>query len=207
MNISSENQCQAEKIHNLYWIFGSKMILERSTDIDDVGEIAWPLFFCCLLCWIMMYLCIQKGVKSIGKVVYFTVLFPFVLLIVLFVRGVTLPGAWQGIRFYLVPEWHKLLNVKVWVDAAMQIFFSLGPGWGGIVNVASFNKFNDNTRVDSIIVPIANCGTSIFAGFVVFSVLGFMSRELLRIEDFQLSFNILFQTKLVFLWLTWRQAG
>lgn len=32
--------------------------------------------------------------------------------------------------------------LKVWADAATQIFFSLGPGWGGLVSMASFNKFN-----------------------------------------------------------------
>ncbi|RZB73474.1 sodium- and chloride-dependent glycine transporter 2-like [Asbolus verrucosus] len=66
---------------------------------------------------------------------------------------------------------------SVWADAACQIFFSLGPGWGGIVNMASYNDFRNNNQLDSILVPILNCGTSIFAGFVVFSVIGFMSHE------------------------------
>ena len=88
----------------------------------------------------------------------------------------------------------------MWADAAIQIFFSLGPGWGGIVNMASYNQFRNNNRLlvlnfnlklkknyflkitknfnrDSIFVPILNCSTSIFAGFVVFSVLGFMAHK------------------------------
>ena len=88
-----------------------------------------------------------------------------------------MPGAMEGIKFYLMPQWDQLFNKKVWADAAMQIFFSLGPGWGGILNMASFNNFRNNAKFDSILVPIVNCGTSIFAGFVVFSVLGYMSRE------------------------------
>lgn len=56
------------------------------------------------------------------------------------------PGAIDGVRFYLMPKWSELLNLKVWADAALQIFFSLGPGWGGIVNMASYNTFRNNTK-------------------------------------------------------------
>lgn len=52
----------------------------------------------------------------------------------------------DGVRFYLMPKWSELLNLKVWADAALQIFFSLGPGWGGIVNMASYNPFRNNTK-------------------------------------------------------------
>lgn len=113
-----------------------------------------------------------------GKVVYFTATFPFVILIVLFIRGITLPGAMKGILFYIKPEWPRLLDLKVWADAAIQIFFSLGPGWGGIVNMASYNPLRNNAINDAFVIPIVNCSTSIFAGFVVFSVLGFLSRKL-----------------------------
>ncbi|XP_058803162.1 sodium- and chloride-dependent glycine transporter 1-like isoform X1 [Phymastichus coffea] len=150
-------------------------ILEISGSINELGGIVWPLFACNVVSWIIVYLCICNGVKTVGKVVYFTATFPFVILFILFVRGVTLPGATDGILFYIMPKWEELLNLKVWADAAIQIFFSLGPGWGGIVNMASYNPFRNNNRLDSILVPILNCGTSIFAGFVVFSVLGFMS--------------------------------
>ncbi|KAJ8964626.1 hypothetical protein NQ314_004732 [Rhamnusium bicolor] len=119
----------------------------------------------------------MKGVTTIGKVVYFTATFPFFILFVLLVRGLTLPGAWDGVYFYIFPQWDQLTNLKVWADAAIQIFFSLGPGWGGIVNMASYNDFRCNSKLISLLVPIINCGTSIFAGFVVFSVIGFMAHE------------------------------
>uniref|UniRef100_A0A8W7PDH3 Transporter n=1 Tax=Anopheles coluzzii TaxID=1518534 RepID=A0A8W7PDH3_ANOCL len=152
-------------------------ILHISEGIEQMGSIVWPLLLCDVIAWIVIFGCIAKGVQSVGKVVYFTATFPFAILAVLLVRGVTLPGALEGIKFYIMPQWSQLLNLRVWADAAIQIFFSLGPGWGGIVNMASYNQFKNNTKLDSIIIPIVNCGTSILAGFVVFSVLGYFSHQ------------------------------
>jgi len=74
-----------------------------------------------------MFLCIMNGVKSVGKVVYFTATFPFVILLVLFVRGVTLPGAWDGIKFYIFPQWDQLLNIKVKQHFITQIVKKFAP--------------------------------------------------------------------------------
>jgi hypothetical protein len=79
-----------------------------------------------------------------AQVVWFTALFPYVVLAVLFLRGVTLPGASMGIQYYLEPKWEKLLVPQVWIDAASQVFFSLGPGFGVLLAFASYNPFHNN---------------------------------------------------------------
>ncbi|XP_055540272.1 sodium- and chloride-dependent glycine transporter 1 isoform X2 [Wyeomyia smithii] len=157
--------------------FFNNEILHISEGIGTLGNIVWPLLTCDVIAWLIIFGCICNGIQSVGKVVYFTATFPFVVLAVLFVRGITLPGAIEGVRFYIMPNWSELTNLKVWADAAVQIFFSLGPGWGGIVNMASYNQFRNNTKFDAILIPIVNCATSIFAGFVVFSVLGYLSHQ------------------------------
>ena len=76
--------------------------------------------------WFLVAICLLKGVKTSGKVVYVTSLFPYVILLILGIRGFTLPGAADGIMAYLTPQWHHLLTLQLWVDAATQIIFSLG---------------------------------------------------------------------------------
>ncbi|CAG9567403.1 unnamed protein product [Danaus chrysippus] len=152
-------------------------LLHMSSGLSQIGGIVWPVFWCNFISWVLIYLCICNGVKSVGKIVYFTVIFPYVVLTALFIRGITLPGSWQGILYFVLPDWKQLLNPKVWADAATQIFYSLGPGWGGLVSMASFNKFHYNNLRSSIIIPLVNSGTSIWAGFVVFSVLGFVAER------------------------------
>lgn len=66
----------------------------------------------------------------------------------------------------------------MWGDAAVQIFFALSPAWGGLITLSSYNKFTNNCYKDSLIVAVSNIGTSFFAGFVIFSVIGFLAHEL-----------------------------
>ncbi|XP_033102185.1 sodium- and chloride-dependent glycine transporter 1-like [Anneissia japonica] len=155
-----------------------------TSGIDEVGGLKWDLVGCLFASWVVIFLCLLKGVKSSGKVVYFTATFPYIILTVLFFRGVTLDGAGDGIEFYIVPDVDILATSKPWKDAAIQIFYSLGVSFGGLMTMASFNNFNNNCFRDALVVAFTNCGTSVFAGFVIFSVLGFMSKTSgIPIED------------------------
>ena len=148
----------------------------KSNGLEYMGQIKPTLAFCVFGVFVLVYFSLWKGVKSTGKAVWFTALAPYVVLIVLLFRGVTLPGASEGIRYYLTPEWEKLKNTKVWIDAASQIFFSLGPGFGTLLALSSYNKFNNNCYRDALITSSINCLTSFLAGFVIFSVLGYMAQ-------------------------------
>ncbi|KAM9813891.1 solute carrier family 6 member 22, tandem duplicate 2 [Neosynchiropus ocellatus] len=157
--------------------FWERRILGLSSGIDHLGTVRWDLCLCLLLVWIMCYFCIWKGVKSTGKVVYFTATFPYVMLIVLLVRGLTLPGAKEGIIFYLYPDPSRLADPQVWMDAGSQIFYSYGVCTGVLISLGSYNKYKNDCYRDCIYLCILNSSTSFVAGFAIFSVLGFMSKE------------------------------
>ena len=129
------------------------------------------------MAWLIVALCLLKGVKSSGKVVYFTSLFPYVVLIILAGKGFSLPGAVDGLIVYITPKWERLLHIDIWVDAACQIIFSLGPACGCVITLSSYSKFNRNCQQDALLIALGNCVTSIFSGLVVFAILGFMAHD------------------------------
>lgn len=152
-------------------------VLKISSGIDKLENIQWELAVCLFITWAIIFLVLIRGIQSMGKVVYFTSLFPYVLLTALVVRGVTLEGAMKGIYFYIKPNISKLSDPNVWKDAVVQILFSLCACSGGLVTMSSYNHFNHNTLRDALIVPVINCLTSFYAGFATFSVLGFMAHQ------------------------------
>lgn len=92
-----------------------------------------------ILSWLIIWLCINKGVSITGRVVYFTIGLPLVLTVVLLGRGVSLPNAGRGIKLYF-GEWHssKLAAGKIWQEATGQVFYSTGIGFGYFTAYASY---------------------------------------------------------------------
>ncbi|XP_041129746.1 sodium- and chloride-dependent creatine transporter 1-like [Polyodon spathula] len=157
--------------------FWENKVLNISEGLEYPGVMNWEVTLCLLATWVIVYFCVWKGVKSTGKIVYFTATFPYVVLIILLIRGVTLPGAYEGILYYLRPDWSKLKSAQVWIDAGTQIFFSYAIGLGALTALGSYNRFNNDCYKDALLLALINSGTSFFAGFVVFSILGFMAAE------------------------------
>lgn len=106
-------------------------MLEKSDGIDDLGSISWKLVLALLGSWVLVFLCLAKGVQSTGKVVYFTATFPsvanehainycliglnlsYLVIFILLVRGATLDGALEGVKFYIIPSFGHLANLDV----------------------------------------------------------------------------------------------
>ena len=124
-----------------YW---DRRVLKITGGIEDLGGMQWELLGTLLLGWIIVYGIIWKGLHSSGKIIWFTALFPYFVMIVLFFRSITLEGASIGIYHYLMPDFTKLLSSETWIDSATQIFFAYSIGTGALPALGSYNKFQHN---------------------------------------------------------------
>ncbi|CAK9291732.1 unnamed protein product [Gordionus sp. m RMFG-2023] len=80
-------------------------VLNISEGLHHMGSINWKLAGYFILAWTIAYLCLIKGIKSTGKIVYFTATFPYVMLTILLIRSLLLPGAFNGILYFIRPNW------------------------------------------------------------------------------------------------------
>jgi len=135
-----------------------------------------------LLTWGITYFCVFKGVKSSSYVVWFTVPGPVLFIFIMVCNGLCLPNADEGIRMYLRGEIDgkspdvsaKLATPQMWADAVGQIFFSLGVCMGVMTSYSSYNRRNKPIIRDVMIISFGNCILSFFAGFAVFSIVGYL---------------------------------
>ena len=152
-------------------------VLHISPSVGEIGGIGLPIFLALILVWVSIYFSIWKGVKSVGAVVKVTMPLPVILLVVLFIRGITLDGSGAGIAAYLSPDFSALADTDIWLAGISQIFFSLSLGFGIMIAYASYNKPDQNVLGDAVFTAVADSAIGIFSGFVVFSILGYMAYE------------------------------
>uniref|UniRef100_A0A8C5WQ31 Transporter n=1 Tax=Laticauda laticaudata TaxID=8630 RepID=A0A8C5WQ31_LATLA len=155
--------------------FYERRVLQISRGIHEIGQPRWQLVLCLLVVVIILFFSLWKGVKTSGKVVWITATLPYVVLSVLLIHGLTLPGAYEGIKAYLNIDFGRLREAQVWIDAATQIFYSLGAGFGVLIAFASYNEFHNNCYRDALMTSTINCVTSFISGFAIFSILGYMA--------------------------------
>jgi NSS family neurotransmitter:Na+ symporter len=150
--------------------------LSVSTSPSEIGQIRSPILAALVviwfLNWVILYRGVQRGVELANKI-FMPLL--FFLTAVLVFWSLTLDGAMEGIRAYLSPDFSKLSSPKVWIDAYSQIFFTLSLGFGIMIAYASYLPEKSNISRNAVLTGFINSGYSLFAGFAVFSVLGFMA--------------------------------
>ena len=127
--------------------------------------------------WVAVVASVWKGATTVSKVVYATVLVPWLILIIFVIRAVTLPGAAEGLKMYLSPNWKMLLNGEMWLAAYTQVFFSLSIGFGIMIAYASFLPKKSDLVKNAVIICIADSLTAFVAGLAVFACMGHLAHE------------------------------
>ncbi len=87
----------------------------------------------------------------------------FVIIILLAIRGMTLPGAMEGVRYLLVPDFSKI-NFNVMLSALGQVFFSLSLGMGCMITYGSYLSKDENIPQSATIIPLLDTGVALLAG-------------------------------------------
>uniref|UniRef100_A0A8C8DVX3 Transporter n=1 Tax=Oryzias sinensis TaxID=183150 RepID=A0A8C8DVX3_9TELE len=174
-NLTGFNEeCEKSTPVNYFWY---RETLNITPNIETSGSLQWWLVVCLASAWSIVYICFIKGIDSVGKAVYVTTTFPYLVLTIFLVRGLTLPGATDGLAYLFTPDWEILKNPQVWLDAATQIFFSLSVAFGGLISFSSYNSERNDCERDAVLVGVINSATSLYASIPIFSILGFKARS------------------------------
>jgi neurotransmitter:Na+ symporter, NSS family len=157
----------------LYYIFTSFTSL-ATIDPSGVGDffgtfisnpwkpIIFQIIFLLLTMWIVMG-GIKKGIEKANKVMMPALI---VILLILIVRVLTLPGAGEGIKFYLKPDF-SLITPAVFAAAVGQVFFSLNVGTTGMVVYGSYLSETENVPKSTAMVVMTDFSVAFLAGFIV----------------------------------------
>jgi len=127
----------------------------------------WPLIMHATMMGLGAWV-IARGVRSIERAS--KVLVPALLAIVLIaaLRAVTLPGSLQGIRFLFTPDWDKLADPQVWLEALTQNAWDTGAGWGLILVYATYMRPQHGVTLNAFLTGFGNNSVSLLAAIAVF---------------------------------------
>ncbi|CAB3224548.1 unnamed protein product [Arctia plantaginis] len=157
--------------------FFEKKVLSISDGIEYPNGMRWELAACLVCAWVLVYFALWKSIKSSAKVRYITTTLPFLLIIVFLGRSLTLDGADMGLRYFFKPDWELLKQSRPWVNAASQIFNSIGIAFGSMIMFASYNRFDNNFLHDTLAVSLINAVTSLIVGIFTFATIGNIAFE------------------------------
>ncbi|MDX1667742.1 MAG: hypothetical protein R3350_10945, partial [Saprospiraceae bacterium] len=129
-----------------------------------------PLIFIAII-WGVNYYILRKGTESIEAAVRFIVPIMWLFMIGLVIRGVTLPGGFDGLMYLFTPDWEGIRQPEVWRGAFAQMFFSLSLGMGIMTAYASYLPRDADQVNNSMLVSFLNCSFEFIAGMAIFSLL------------------------------------
>ena len=114
----------------------------------------------------VIYRGIVKGVERTNK---FLVTSLVIILLILFVRAVTLPDAIDGIKYFFTPQLEYILDHKTWLNALTQNAWDTGAGWGLILVYATYMKTREDIPLNAALIGFGNNSISLIAGITIFS--------------------------------------
>jgi NSS family neurotransmitter:Na+ symporter len=125
-----------------------------------------------ILVWVINYgvlwFGVSDGLERANKLLVPAI---WILVVVLAIRGLTLPGGIEGLNFYLEPQFDEILDAEVWISAFGQIYFTLSVALGIMITYASYQPEGQDISNNAFIIAFANTGFAFLAGFAIFPIL------------------------------------
>ncbi len=146
--------------------------LTQTTGLIEGFEIPWAVLGCLVVAWGLIFFCIRNGAKSVGKVVKFTVFAPVALLLIMAVKGCTMPGAEAGLAKLFIPDPAALSDPTLWVDAVGQVFYSLSIMMAIMFAYGSYLGDDADVAGDAVIIAFSDMAISVLSGVVMFATMG-----------------------------------
>lgn len=152
--------------------------LNVSSGPFDFAGIRTNLLVPFLVVWVLIAVILYRGVsKGIELACKVSLPLLFFMMIIIVIRGLTLPGAIDGLEFLFAPDWQALKDPNIWVSAYGQIFYSLSVGFAIMIAYSSYLPKKTDVVNSAFITATANHGFELLAGIGVFAVMGFMAME------------------------------
>ena len=151
-------------------------VLQATSSADGTGGLNTGLVLPFLIVWalvaIIMYGGINKGIDIACKICLPILL---VCTVIIVIRGITLPGAIDGLAYMFTPDWKAIATPSVWVAAYGQVFFSLSIAFAIMISYSSFLPEDEDVVNTAFLTACCNHGFEIFAGIGIFSIIGYMA--------------------------------
>ncbi|KAK6327980.1 hypothetical protein J4Q44_G00036260 [Coregonus suidteri] len=168
------SECARSTSVDYFWY---RETLNTSTAIDISGGLQWWMVLALVSAWTLLYVCCIRGIETTGKAVYITSTLPYLVLTIFLIRGLTLKGSLDGVKFLFTPDVNELMNPSTWLDAGAQVFYSFSLAFGGLISFSSYNSVHNNCEQDAVIISIINGFTSVYSATVIYSIIGFRATE------------------------------
>ncbi|XP_010730997.1 sodium-dependent neutral amino acid transporter B(0)AT1-like [Larimichthys crocea] len=167
-------ECTRSSTVDYFWY---RETLNTSTSINESGGLQWWIVLALIAAWTVLYVCCIRGIETSGKAVYITSTLPYLVLTIFLIRGLTLKGSVDGIKFLFTPDVNELLNPQTWLDAGAQVFYSFSLAFGGLISFSSYNSVHNNCEQDAVLISIINGCTSVYSATVIYSIIGFRATQ------------------------------
>jgi len=160
------------------YFFGEYLKLGDNNSPSQLGSVQWQIAIPMAIAWAITFAAIFGGIKSgIERASKIMMPLLFLMVIALIARMIFLPGALDGLNYLFQPDFSKIADPKVWSAAYGQIFFTLSVGFAIMLAYSSYLPEKSDINNNAFMTVLINCGFSIIAGILIFSILGNMAHE------------------------------